>query len=88
MVVQPGLCWTWSESLKTGFLTTRLISTLLAQASKVKTYELLKLECSNVDTEMLKYSLPMYDVLRSLKWKYLYTYQDIQGPGASCSKHR
>ena len=25
MVVQPGLCGTWSETLKTGFLTTRLI---------------------------------------------------------------
>ena len=24
-VVQPGLCWTWSGTLKTGFLTTRLI---------------------------------------------------------------
>ena len=25
MVVEPGLCGTWSETLKTGFLTTRLI---------------------------------------------------------------
>ena len=25
VVVQPGLCWTWSETPKTGFLTTRLI---------------------------------------------------------------
>ena len=25
MVVQPGLCGTWSETPKTGFLTTRLI---------------------------------------------------------------
>ena len=25
MVVQPGLCRTWSEAPKTGFLTTRLI---------------------------------------------------------------
>ena len=25
MVVQPGLCRTWSETPKTGFLTTRLI---------------------------------------------------------------
>ena len=25
MVVQPGLCRTWSETLKSGFLTTRLI---------------------------------------------------------------
>ena len=25
VVVQPGLCWTWSETAKTGFLTTRLI---------------------------------------------------------------
>ena len=24
-VVQPGLCWTWSKTPKTGFLTTRLI---------------------------------------------------------------
>ena len=26
VVVQPGLCGTWSETPKTGFLTTRLIS--------------------------------------------------------------
>ena len=26
VVVQPGLCQTWSETPKTGFLTTRLIS--------------------------------------------------------------
>ena len=26
--VQPGLCLTWSETQKTGFLTTRLISSL------------------------------------------------------------
>ena len=26
MAVQPGLCGTWSETPKTGFLTTRLIS--------------------------------------------------------------
>ena len=25
VTVQPGLCWTWSETPKTGFLTTRLI---------------------------------------------------------------
>ena len=25
VAVQPGLCWTWSETPKTGFLTTRLI---------------------------------------------------------------
>ena len=25
VVVEPGLCWTWSETPKTGFLTTRLI---------------------------------------------------------------
>ena len=25
LAVQPGLCWTWSETPKTGFLTTRLI---------------------------------------------------------------
>ena len=25
VTVQTGLCWTWSETLKTGFLTTRLI---------------------------------------------------------------
>ena len=24
VAVQPGLCWTWSETPKTGFLTTRL----------------------------------------------------------------
>ena len=24
VVVQPGLCWTWSETPKTGFLTRRL----------------------------------------------------------------
>ena len=28
VVVQPGLCQTWSEAPKTGFLTTRLISFL------------------------------------------------------------
>ena len=28
MAVQPGLCRTWSETPKTGFLTTRLISSL------------------------------------------------------------
>ena len=27
MVVEPGLCGTWSETPKTGFLTTRLIYT-------------------------------------------------------------
>ena len=26
-MVQPGLCWPWSETLKTGFLATRLICT-------------------------------------------------------------
>ena len=25
VAAQPGLCWTWSETLKTGFLTMRLI---------------------------------------------------------------
>ena len=25
VVVQPGLCWTWSETPKTGFLATRLV---------------------------------------------------------------
>ena len=30
MVVQPGLCVTWSEPPKTGFLTTRLDSTRLS----------------------------------------------------------
>ena len=25
IIVQPGLCWTWLKTLKTGFLTTRLI---------------------------------------------------------------
>ena len=25
VAVQPGFCWTWSETAKTGFLTTRLI---------------------------------------------------------------
>ena len=29
VVVQPGLCRTWSETSKTGFLTTRLICALL-----------------------------------------------------------
>ena len=28
VTVQPGLCRTWSETLKTGFLTTRLICTI------------------------------------------------------------
>ena len=28
VAVQPGLCWTWSITPKTGFLTTRLITVL------------------------------------------------------------
>ena len=30
VTVQPGLCGTWSETPKTGFLTTRLICSLFA----------------------------------------------------------
>ena len=35
MVVQPGLCGTWSETPKTGFLTTRLISSNCDKDGKV-----------------------------------------------------
>ena len=31
--VQPGLCWTWSETLKTGFLIRRLIHVHVVQIS-------------------------------------------------------
>ena len=31
MVVQPGLCQTWSETMKTGFLATRLISLYISE---------------------------------------------------------
>ena len=33
VAVQPGLCWTLSETPKTGFLTTRLISHLVKVVS-------------------------------------------------------
>ena len=31
MAVQPALCWTWSEALKTGFLAARLIFVCIFQ---------------------------------------------------------
>ena len=46
------------------------------------TTELLKYACSNVDAEHLKYSPPMFNILRPLKRKCkytrMYTYQDIR----------
>ena len=38
VVVQPVLCWTWSETPKTGFLTTRLMS-LVTRASVFEIYD-------------------------------------------------
>ena len=35
MAVQPGLCFTWSETPKTGFLASRLILVSFFQASQV-----------------------------------------------------
>ena len=40
MTAQPGLCRTWSETPKTGFLTTRLIFNHLSVAKDSKIYEL------------------------------------------------
>ena len=39
MVVQPGLCWTWSEPPKTGFLRTRLICWMRGSISQLLAYE-------------------------------------------------
>ena len=38
VTLQPGLCWTWSETPNTGFLTTRLIY-LFARTGHCKSYE-------------------------------------------------
>ena len=35
--VQPGLCWTWSETPKTGFLVTRLICIICSLTVHVQT---------------------------------------------------
>ena len=37
VVVQPGLCGTWSETPKTGFLTTRLISYMVTEENRFET---------------------------------------------------
>ena len=34
VVVQPGLCWTWSETRKTGFLRTRLNLRMINRSAK------------------------------------------------------
>ena len=39
MTVQPGLCQTWSETPKTGFLTTRLISFVFREVLPKKTHK-------------------------------------------------
>ena len=36
LIVQSGLCWTWAETPKTGFLTTRLISFCMLCTANVK----------------------------------------------------
>ena len=36
MVVEASLCWTWSETQKTGFLTTRLILFYIHLASPIQ----------------------------------------------------
>ena len=39
MTVQPGLCGTWSETPKTGFLTTRLIFPILLKVDKIRNHK-------------------------------------------------
>ena len=48
MSVQPGLCRTWSETPKTGFLTTRLIykASMLNQKVILNQYTVLQLNCT------------------------------------------
>ena len=46
MTVQPGLCGTWSETLKNGFLTTRLI---YEQANQ-------SLDCYNITNKFPEFS--------------------------------
>ena len=51
MIVQPGLCWTWSETPNTGFLTTRLICLLN------KCIHLLFFRCKLTDWDNDTYSI-------------------------------
>ena len=39
VTVQPGLCWTWSEISKTGFLTTRLMCLLFLDYHHAERYD-------------------------------------------------
>ena len=52
MVVQPGLCGTWSETPKTGFLTTRLIYWFYRQNDYIAKFRQRKKTISEFKTEL------------------------------------
>ena len=64
MAVQPGLCGTWSETPKTGFLTTQLISST-QQIFSYMCYEISQSIMVSV-SELFSPSLCLDDILLGL----------------------
>ena len=70
MVVQPGLCGTWSETPKTGFLTTRLI--LLASLMLFNSFRLVLLSVSVLFSPSMCLNVVLY-VAALMKVSVLFT---------------
>ena len=67
MAVQPGLCQTWSQTPKTGFLTTRLKCMGLENQGPGKTYmtQTLKSDCSIISDEAFLL-VPLTSIITSI----------------------